>query len=55
MANNEFKFDITAKSPGTTNIIVKAQAENGDEVTKTIAVTVKAKPIEENVDPASAV
>ena len=45
MALNTFNIDITAKKAGTTNIVVKAQAENGQEVTKTIAVTVKDKTV----------
>lgn len=45
MALNTFNIDITAKKAGTTNITVKAQAENGQEVVKTIAVTVKDKTV----------
>lgn len=44
---NQFDINITAKKVGTANITVKAQAENGEEVVKTIAVTVKEKPTEE--------
>ena len=45
MALNTFNIDVTAKKAGTTKIIVKAQAENGEEVTKEIAVTVKDKTV----------
>lgn len=45
MALNSFNIDITAKKAGTTNIVVEATAENGEKVTKKIAVTVKEKTV----------